>query len=121
MWSTAIVERLLAIDYADGHSADHIHPEFQDLHAGDLVPYSRFNMLPVTLINPPRCLVAGEWLVLELRDGGRRTRLIARTGDGWLEPFARRVPVLWPILLPLAALVDRGPGSCCTTTWRPGC
>jgi hypothetical protein len=36
-----------------------------------------------------------------------RTRLIARTRGGWVEPFARRMPLLWPI----AAPIDRGPGE----------
>lgn len=57
------------------------------------------------MVDRPRCLIAGEWLVLEPLDGGTKTRLIARTRGGWLEPFARKVPVVWP----LAALIDRGP------------
>ena len=105
------VERLLFITYADGHSATRIHPEWQELHVGDKVPYSRFNTVEVTLVDPPRCLIAGEWLVLEPLEGGARTRLIARTRGGWLEPFARRVPVIWPLLWPVAALIERGPGE----------
>ena len=58
-----------------------------------------------------RCLIAGEWLLLEPVDGGARTRLIARTRGGWLEPFARTVPVLWPLLGPVAALIEAGPGE----------
>lgn len=105
------VERLLFITYADGHSSTRIHPEWQELHVGDRVPYSRFNTVPVTMVERPRCLVAGEWFVLEPLDGGTRTRLIVRTRGGWLEPLARRVPVLWPLLWPAAALIDRGPGE----------
>jgi hypothetical protein len=105
------VERLLLITYADGHSSTRIHPEWQALEVGDRVPYSRVNSVPVTLVDPPRALCAGEWLVLEPLDGGTRTRLIARTRGGWLEPFARRVPLLWPVLWPLAVIVDRGPGE----------
>ena len=105
------IERPLGVTYAEGHSSNRIHPEWQELHVGDRVPYSRFNSVPVDLVDRPRCLVAGEWLVLKLLDGGTRTRLMARTRGGWLEPFARRVPVLWLLLLPLAALVDRGPGE----------
>jgi hypothetical protein len=105
------VERLLFVTYGDGHSATRIHPEWQDLRVGDHVPYSRFNSCPVTMVDPPRCLVAGEWLVLEPIDGGTKTRLIARTRGGWLEPFARKVPILWPPLWLLAALIDRGPGE----------
>ena len=103
------VERLLFITYADGHSATRIHPEWQELRVGDRVPYSRFNTVPVALVDPPRCLVAGEWLVLEPLDGGTRTRLVARTRGGWLEPLARGVPVIGSILWPLGAVVDRGP------------
>jgi len=105
------VERLLFITYADGHSATRIHPEWQGLHVGDKVPYSRFNTVDVIALDRPRCLIAGEWLVLEPLDAGARTRLIARTRGGWLEPFARRVPVLWPLLWPVAALIERGPGE----------
>jgi hypothetical protein len=105
------VERLLFITYADGHSSTRIHPEWQDLHLGDRVPYSRFNTVEVTMIERPRCLIAGEWLVLEPLAGGSRTRLIARTRGGWLEPLARKVPVIWPLLWPVAALIERGPGE----------
>jgi hypothetical protein len=68
------VERLLFVTYAEGHSATRIHPEWQELHAGDRVPYFRFNTVAVTMVDRPRCVIAGEWLVL--------------------EPFARRVSVL---------------------------
>jgi hypothetical protein len=105
------VERLLFITYADGHSATRIHPEWQDLHVGDKVPYSRFNAVDVIELDRPRCLIAGEWLVLESLDAGARTRLIARTRGGWLEPFAHDVPVIWPLLWPVAALIERGPGE----------
>jgi hypothetical protein len=105
------VERLLSITYADGHSSTRIHPEWQELQVGDRVPYSRFSTVPVMLVDAPKALWAGERLVLEPLDGGTRTRLIARTRGGWTEPFARRVPVLGPVLWPLAALVDRGPGE----------
>jgi hypothetical protein len=105
------VERLLFITYADGHSATRIHPEWQDLHVGDKVPYSRFNTVDVVALDRPRCLIAGEWLVLLPLDAGARTRLIARTRGGWLEPFVRNVPVFWPLLWPAAALIERGPGE----------
>jgi hypothetical protein len=105
------VERLLFITYADGHSSTRIHPEWQDLHVGDRVPYSRFNTVEVTMIDRPRCLIAGEWLVLEPLAAGSKTRLIARTRGGWLEPFARKVPIIWPLLWPTAALIERGPGE----------
>jgi hypothetical protein len=105
------VERLLSITYVDGHSSTRIHPEWQELEVGDRVPYSRFSTVPVMLVDAPRALWAGERLILEPLDGGRRTRLIARTRGGWVEPFGRRVPVLWPLLWPIAALVDRVPGE----------
>jgi hypothetical protein len=105
------VERLLFITYADGHSATRIHPEWQELHVGDRVPYSRFNTVEVTMVDRPRCLIAGEWLVLEPLAGGSKTRLIARTRGGWLEPLTRKVPVIGPLLWPIAALIERGPGE----------
>ena len=105
------VERFLLITYADGHSSTRIHPEWQTLAVGDRVPYSRINTVPVVLLDRPKAYWAGEHLVLEPLDGGTRTRLIARTRGGWLEPFARKVPVLWPLLWPIAALIDRGPGE----------
>ena len=105
------VERLLFITYADGHSSTRIHPEWQELHVGDRVPYSRLNTVPVMLVDPPRALWAGEWLVLEPLDGGTRTRLIARTRGGWLEPIVRQLPVVGPLLWPIGALIDRGPGE----------
>jgi hypothetical protein len=105
------VERLLFITYADGHSATRIHPEWQELHVGDKVPYSRFNAVDVMMVDRPHCLIAGEWLVLAPLAGGSKTRLIARTRGGWLEPLARRVPVIGPLLGPIAALIERGPGE----------
>jgi hypothetical protein len=106
-----LVERLLLVTYADGHSSTRIHPEWQELRVGDRVPYSRVTQAPVLLSDPPRALWAGEHLVLEPIDGGIRTRLTARTRGGWLEPLARKVPVLWPLLWPLAAVFDRVPGE----------
>ncbi|MCP4964533.1 MAG: hypothetical protein GY926_04800 [bacterium] len=103
------VERLLFVTYGEGRSATRIHPEWQELRLGDRVPYSRFNTVPVTMIDSPRCLVAGEWLVLEPTDDGRRTRLMARTRGGWLEPLVLRVPLAGRLLWPVAALIDRGP------------
>jgi len=105
------IERLLSITYADGHSATRIHPEWQELHVGDRVPYSQFNTVDVMMVDRPRCLIAGEWLVLEPLAGGSKTRLIARTSGGWLEPLARKVPVIGRLLWPIAALIERGPGE----------
>ncbi len=103
------IERLLFVTYGEGHSATRIHPEWQELQVGDRVPYSRFNTLPVRMVDPPHCLVAGEWLVLEPTDDWRRTRLIARTRGGWLEPLVLKVPLVGWLFWPIAALVDRGP------------
>jgi hypothetical protein len=63
------------------------------------------------MVDRPRCLIAGEWLVLEPLAGGSKTRLIARTRGGWLEPLARKVPVIGPLLWPIAGLIERGPGE----------
>ncbi|HET7495863.1 MAG TPA: hypothetical protein VFJ80_10455 [Candidatus Limnocylindrales bacterium] len=103
------VERLLFITYADGHSATRIHPEWQTIAVGDRVPYSRFNSVEVTLVERPRVLVAGEWLVLEPLDGGAGTRLLARTRGGWLEPLSGRIPVVGSVIAPVAGLIDRWP------------
>ena len=61
------------------------------------------------MVERPRVLIAGEWLVLEPIDGGARTRLIARTRGGWLEAFARRIPLVGRPLGVLAGLIDRWP------------
>ena len=103
------IERLLFITYADGHSATRIHPEWQDLKVGDGVPYSRFNHITVTMVDPPRVLIAGEWLVLEPLDAGAKTRLVARTRGGWFEPLSRTVPVVGPLLALIGGLIDRWP------------
>ena len=103
------VERLLFVTYGEGGSATRIHPEWQELRLGDRVPFSRFNTVPVTMIDPPHCLVAGEWLVLESTANGSQTRLIARTRGGWLEPLVLKVPLVGRLVWPLAVLIDRGP------------
>lgn len=105
------VERLLLVTYADGHSSTRIHREWQELKVGDRVPYSRVNTVPVVLVDPPKALWAGEHLVLEPLDQGRRTRLIARTRGGWVEPFARNVAIVGPLIRPVAAFIDRVPGE----------
>jgi hypothetical protein len=105
------VERLFGMTYAEGHSATRIHPEFQGLRVGDRIGYSPFNSFPVRAMDRPRSFYAGEWFVLEPLDGGSRTRLIVRTRGGWLEPFAREVPVVGPLLWPVAAFIDRVPGE----------
>lgn len=100
------VERLLGMTYAEGRSATRILPEFQELALGDRVPYHSWASMEVVRIDPPHVLIAGEWFVLEERDGGRSTRLIVRTRGGWLETLARDNRLPWPF--PLASgLVDR--------------
>ena len=54
------VERPFGIRYAEGRSATRIHPEFQDLRAGDEIPYSPFNALPVVALEPERYLIIGK-------------------------------------------------------------
>jgi hypothetical protein len=46
---------LLFITYGDGHSATRIHPEWQELHVGDKVPYSRFNTVDVNVLDRHHC------------------------------------------------------------------
>ncbi len=66
--------------YVEGRSAVRIHPELQDLKAGDLVPFSRFNAIPVTAIQPERYLVIGNsWAFVLKPIDGQRTRLVVRT------------------------------------------
>lgn len=74
------VERLMFhARYAEGkHSAARIHPELQDLKAGDLVPYGAGAYVAVRELEPNRHLVAGEAFVLRPLRGGR-TRLIVRS------------------------------------------
>jgi hypothetical protein len=105
------VERLLGIRYADGRSATTIHPEFLDLKVGDTVPYHPNALMPVLAMDPPHYFHAGERLVLEPLDGGRATRVIARTTGGWLEPLARHVRIVGPVLWPIGAVIDRWPGE----------
>lgn len=104
------VERLLGIRYAEGRSATRIHPEFQALRPGDRVPYHPLARLPVEVVDPPRVLIAGEWIVLRPLPGGH-TRVLVRTRGGWFERLAHSAPVAGWLLLPLAALVDRVPGE----------
>jgi len=104
------VERLLVMSYAEGHSAEHLHPEFQTLTTGDRVPYHKFARWPVEVLDPPRTLIAGEWIVLEEMSGGR-TRVLARTRGGWFERLAHATPVVGVLFYPFAALIDRVPGE----------
>jgi hypothetical protein len=84
------VERLLGrARYVEGrHSATRIHPELQDLQAGDPVPYGAGVIARVDEIEPCRHLVAGEAFVLRPVPGGR-TRLIVRyRGMGFISAAA---------------------------------
>jgi hypothetical protein len=74
------LERLLTFGgrYVEGkHSATRIHPELQDLKAGDLVPYGGGALARVEEIEPCRHLAAGETFVLRPLPGNR-TRLLVR-------------------------------------------
>jgi hypothetical protein len=85
------VERPLGGYYAEGHSATHIHPEFQDLKVGDLVDYGGGNLVPVREIEPFKHLVHAEaWVLRPLP--GDRTRLIVRyQGMGFIAPAANAI------------------------------
>ncbi len=82
------IEWLMAAGkYAEGHSAQHIHPELQDLKVGDMVPFSRFNSIPVTAVEPEHYLVIGSSWAFVLRPLDRNgTRLIVRTRNPGFLP-----------------------------------
>ncbi len=63
------------------------------------------------MVDKPRCLIAGEWVVLEPLAGGSPSCLIARARGGCLEPFTRKVPVIWPLRWSIAVLIERGPSE----------
>jgi hypothetical protein len=90
------VERLFGIRYAEGRSAIRIHPELQNLHVGDEIPYSPLNAILVVAVEPERHLIIGNSVAWVLQDLGHgRTRLIVRTrGHGWFRAVFRRIPVL---------------------------
>ena len=55
--------------YADGLSSTRIHPELQELHVGDKVPYSRLKSVLVMAVDWPHYVIAGPWLVHEGAQG----------------------------------------------------
>jgi hypothetical protein len=76
------------------HSADTIHPEWQSLAVGDVLP-GRASLpgMRVELFEPERVLVTrsedGTWVwafVLEELDAGARTRLLSRNRIAMVEP-----------------------------------
>jgi hypothetical protein len=105
------VERPLGGYYAEGHSATHIHPEFQDLKVGDLVDYGGGNLVPVSEVEPFKHLVHAEALVLRPLPG-ERTRLIVRyRGMGFISPALHAIGPDAPILSRAGAfIVTRVPG-----------
>jgi hypothetical protein len=108
------VERLMfRARYFEGkHSATRIHPELQNLKAGDLVPYGAGAYATVHELEPNRHLVAGEAFVLRPLPGDR-TRLIVRSrGTGYItaavEAVADDVP---PLTKAVAFIVRNLPGA----------
>ena len=94
------VERSLADPrYVEGHNATRIHPELQDLKAGDLIPYGLGVYARVHEIEPLSHLVAAEaWVLRPLPEG--RTRLIVRyRGDGFIAPAMQAITPEGPLLM----------------------
>jgi hypothetical protein len=94
------------------HSATRIHPELQDLKAGDLVPSGAGAYAPVHELEPNRQLVADEAFVLRPLPGNR-TRLIVRSrGMGYItaavEAVADDAP---PPTKAIASIVRNVPGA----------
>ena len=94
------VERLLANPrYVEGHNATRIHPELQELKAGDLIPYGLGAYARVHEVEPLSHLVAAEaWVLRPLPEG--RTRLIVRyRGDGFIAPAMQAITPEGPLLM----------------------
>lgn len=81
------VERLMfRARYVEGkHSATRIHPELQDLKAGDLVPYGGGAYAVVREVEPNRHLVAGEAFVLRPLPGNRTRFIMRYRGTGYIS------------------------------------
>jgi hypothetical protein len=78
--------------YVDGkHSATRIHPELQDLKAGDRIPYGGGVYATVAEIEPNRHLVAGEAFVLRPLPGNRTRFIVRSRGMGYIGAAARGV------------------------------
>ena len=98
------VERLLADPrYVEGHNATRIHPELQDLKAGDLIPYGVGVYARVHDIEPLSHLVAAEaWVLRPLPED--RTRLIVRyRGAGFIAPAMQAITPEGPLLMRVIA------------------
>ena len=73
-------------------SADTIHPEWQDLRVGDLIPgQASLPGMAVEVLEPERALVSrsedGTWVwAFALEDLGGRTRLLSRNRIAMVEP-----------------------------------
>lgn len=87
------IERLLFhARYVEGrHSATRIHPELQDLKAGDSIPYGAGAYARVHEIEPYSHLVAGEAFVLRPLPGGRTRLIIRYRGMGFISAAALAV------------------------------
>lgn len=87
------VERLLfRARYVEGHhSATRIHPELQDLKAGDRISMGGGAYAPVAEVQPHQHLVTFETFVLRPLPEDR-TRLVVRyRGNGFLQPAVRAI------------------------------
>ena len=75
-----------ACGFLDAPSATRILPEFQQLHAGDVVPVGRGGGFPVRIVDPCRALVLGGesdgalwlWQLGLYPVNSRQTRLVSR-------------------------------------------
>ena len=107
------VERVLfRARYVEGdHSATRIHPELQDLEAGDRIYMGGGAYAPVVEVEPNRHLVSFETFVLRPLPGGR-TRLIARyRGDGFVQPAVHAIaPDAAPLIRLIGFTVRHFPG-----------
>jgi hypothetical protein len=124
LYSFDALENLLGCDM---HSADRIIPEFQELHAGDLILLAPAEApcYRVAAVAPPHVLVlaaadpktravrpapagpeemASTWqCVLRPTGGGRGTRLVARQRYS----YPRRQSVLWHLIEPVDFVMER--------------
>jgi hypothetical protein len=81
----------------DTKSADRILPEYQYLKVGDSVKFHpRFPAVPVTVMEPNRCLALGaNWMFLLTGLDERRTRLVVKSrwgyGPGWVNRLLHHV------------------------------
>lgn len=109
LYSYDWLDRLFGI--LDGPSAKEVLPQFQEIHAGDVIPIGAGNDFPVLEVRPERALVLGgaaagvRWLwslVLEPLEGGQ-TRLLSRNratvgGGPWSRFFIAGVDMAATIM-----------------------